>query len=381
MSLIALGSSTAYFYSTAVLLLPGIGTHVYFETSAMIITLIKLGKLLESRAKGRASSAIRKLMDLSPSVAHIEVNGEERDVPANQVRPGDTVIVKPGERFPVDGVVISGQTSVDESLMTGESIPVDKTIDDTVFGATINFHGRIKIKATGVGNDTALAQIIRLVRQAQGSKAPIQHLADRVSAVFVPSIIAIAVLTFFAWWLAGGLFVPAMIRMVAVLVIACPCALGLATPTAILVGTGRGAGMGILFKNSEALERSHKLTTIMFDKTGTITTGKSVLTDWLPFGENADNDFLLAASAETGSEHPLSQAIVKGARAQELKLIEPEDFHAVPGKGIETRVGDSFVRIGKPDWFQEQSELDKTVLDPYRFAFTFGENIDGGEHR
>jgi len=361
--LIALGSSTAYFYSTAVLLIPGIGTHVYFETSAVIITLIKLGKLLEAKAKGRASSAIRKLMNLTPPLAHVEVDGEEKNIPAEEVLPGDIVIVKPGERVPVDGIIISGISSVDESIMTGESIPVDKAANDTVLASTVNFQGRLKIKATGVGNETVLAHIIRLVRQAQGSKAPIQRIADRVSAVFVPAIIIIALITFFIWRVYGGNFVPAMIRMVAVLVIACPCALGLATPTAIMVGTGMGAGMGILFKNSEALETAHKLTTIMFDKTGTITYGKPVLTDWIPFGENSDSDLLLAASAETGSEHPISQAIVTGAKEKGLNLIEPDEFHAVTGQGVEAVVKGYTVQIGKPAWVQKKITLRYSTLE------------------
>ncbi len=360
--LIALGSSTAYLYSTVLLFLPGIGTHVYFETSAMIITLIKLGKLLEAKAKGKASSAIRKLMDLSPAVAHIEVDSEEKDVPAEQVNPGYIVIVKPGERIPVDGIVISGNSSVDESLMTGESIPVDKTVNDTVFAATVNFHGLLKIKAIGTGNETVLAQIIRLVRQAQGSKAPIQRFADKVSAVFVPSILIIAVITYLIWWIYGGNFVPAMIRMVAVLVIACPCALGLATPTAIMVGTGMGANMGILFKNSKALETAHKLTTVMFDKTGTITHGKPVLTDWVPYGENSYSDLLLAASAERGSEHPISRSVVNGAKEKGLILIEPEKFLAVTGQGIEAIVNGYTVQVGKPEWIQKKTPLNNFTL-------------------
>ena len=360
--LIALGSTTAYLYSTAVLLLPGIGTHVYFETSAVIITLIKLGKLLEARSKGKASSAIRKLMDLAPAIAHLEIDGGENDIPADQVRTGDIVIVKPGERIPVDGIVLSGFSSVDESIMTGESVPVDKSIDDTVFGSTVNYHGLLKIKATGVGNDTALAQIIRLVRQAQGSKAPIQRLADKVSAVFVPVIIITALITFFVWWIYGGVFVTAMIRMVSVLVIACPCALGLATPTAIMVGTGIGAGMGVLFKNSEALETAHKLTTVMFDKTGTITYGKPVLTDWIPFGKDSDRDLMLTASAEKGSEHPVSHAVVEAARKKGLELAKPENFSSSPGLGIKASVNGHIVQIGNPEWFNEKNELEKDTL-------------------
>jgi Cu+-exporting ATPase len=299
--LVALGSSAAYFYSVAVLILPGVGQHVYFETSAVIITLIKLGKLLEARAKGHASAAIRKLMDLAPKVAHVEdENGREHDIPADQVQAGQLVLIRPGERIPVDGLVLSGQSAVDESMLTGESIPVDKEEGEVVFGATVNQQGLLKIRATGVGSQTALAQIIRLVRQAQGSKAPIQRLADRVSSVFVPVIIIIAGITLGVWWAVGGEFVPAMIRMVAVLVIACPCALGLATPTAIMVGTGKGAGMGILFKNSEALETAHRLSTVMFDKTGTITKGEPALTDWIPLDSDGKQALVLAASVAPG---------------------------------------------------------------------------------
>ncbi|MCA1990173.1 MAG: heavy metal translocating P-type ATPase, partial [Desulfarculus sp.] len=313
--LVALGSSVAYVYSLAVVLSPGLGHHVYFETSAMIITLIKLGKLLEARAKGQASAAIRALMDLAPKIAHLEEDGQERDVPADQVRPGQVVVVRPGESIPVDGVVVAGRSAVDEAMLTGESVPVDKAEGDSVFGSTVNQQGRLKVRATGVGAETALSQIIRLVRQAQGSKANIQRLADRVSAVFVPTIIAIALVTLAVWWLAGGQFVPALIRMVAVLVIACPCALGLATPTAIMVGTGKGATLGILFKNSEALENAHRLDTVVLDKTGTITQGKPQLTDWLPLdGGDGQQTLALIAAAESASEHPIARAVVEGAR-------------------------------------------------------------------
>ena len=355
--LVALGSSTAYVYSVAVLLSESGGAHVYFETSAVIITLIKLGKYLEARARGEASMAIRKLMDLAPKIAHVEIDGEEKDVPADSVQKGDIVVVRPGEHIPVDGVVISGQSSVDESVMTGESIPVDKTAESTVFGATVNLDGNLKIRATGVGSDTALAQIISLVRRVQGSKAPIQRLADRVSAVFVPAIIGTAFVTLLVWWVFGGLFVPAMIRMVAVLVISCPCALGLATPTAIMVGTGKGASMGILFKNSEALERAHRITTVLFDKTGTITRGKPVLTDWIPFGSDEKTDLCLAASVGNGSEHPLSRAIVDGAKERGCRLDEPENFRSVTGYGVEAQVNGHRVKIGKAAWFDETGAM------------------------
>ena len=353
--LVALGSSVAFFYSLALLFFPGLGQHVYFETSAVIITLIKLGKLLEAKAKGEASAAIRKLMDLAPKTARIiDEQGNEKEVPADSVRQGQVVLVKPGESIPVDGVVISGASAVNQAAMTGESIPVDKGEGDQVFGATVNQQGLLKIKATGVGRDTALAQIIRLVRAAQGSKPAIQRLADQVAAVFVPAIIIVALGTFAAWWAVGGEFVPAMIRMVAVLVIACPCALGLATPTAIMVGTGKGASLGILYKNSEALETAHKLTKVLFDKTGTITRGEPRLTDWLPLNQADDQALGLIASAEGGSEHPIAQAVVAGARARGAALGEPGEFIAASGFGIEATVQGHRVKVGKPSWFQDQ---------------------------
>jgi Cu+-exporting ATPase len=362
--LVALGSSAAYFYSLAVLLLPGVGAHVYFETSAIIITLIKLGKLLEVRAKGQASAAIRKLMDLAPKVAHIEdENGQERDVPADQVQPGQMVVVRPGERIPVDGRVVFGHSAVDESMLTGESIPVEKAEEDEIFGATVNQQGLLKVEATGVGSQTALAQIIRLVKQAQGSKPPIQRLADKVSAVFVPVIIIIAGITLGLWWMIGGEFVPGMIRMVAVLVIACPCALGLATPTAIMVGTGKGAGMGILFKNSEALETAHRINTIMLDKTGTITKGEPTLTDWIPLNGDGKQALMLAASAEAGSEHPIAMAVVNGARQWGLSLSEIDEFQATSGFGLEAKVSGRKIRIGKPGWFEDGNGLPQKVSE------------------
>ena len=361
--LVALGSSTAYFYSAALLIVPALGTHVYFETSAMIITLIKIGKLLEAVAKGRASQAIRKLMDLAPQIAHLEKDGIERDVPVDRINSGDIIVVRPGERIPVDGEVISGDSTVDESMMTGESIPVDRASGDTVFGATVNLQGRLKIRATGVGSDTALAQIIQLVNNAQGSKAPIQRLADRVSSFFVPSIIGIAFITFAIWWIVGGEYVPAMIRMVAVLVIACPCALGLATPTAVMVGSGKGAGMGVLFRNSEALETAHRVKILMFDKTGTITLGKPVLTDWIPFGPENEQDFSLVVSAESSSEHPLSRAIVNGGKERDIKFLEPEKFKAVTGHGIIARIDGHSVSVGSVKWIGEDIKIERKALE------------------
>jgi len=354
--LVAMGSSVAYFYSLVLLLAPILGHHVYFETSAVIITLIKLGKMLEARTKGKTGGAIRKLMNLRPKTAFIEVGGQEKEIPVSQVRVGDRIIVRPGEAVPVDGAVLDGESTVDESMLTGEPIPVDKQAGDSVAAGTINVEGRLRIEARKVGKDTALARIIRMVQEAQGSKAPVQALADRVAAVFVPAVIGVALLTFVLWWIMVGEFVPAMIRLVAVLVIACPCALGLATPTAVMAGTGKGAERGMLFKNSEALELASKLDSIVLDKTGTITVGKPsvvdvVLTDGAFMDEN---EFLsLAASAEKGSEHPLGRAIVAEATQRGLPLSEPKFFKASRGLGVTATVHGRRVLAGKPGWFLE----------------------------
>jgi Cu+-exporting ATPase len=355
--LVAMGSSVAYLFSLVVLLFPAAGQHVYFETSAVIITLIKLGKLLEARAKGQTGEAIRKLMGLRPKTARVVRDGAELSVPVEDVQVGDVVVVRPGERIPVDGIVVEGHSAVDESMLTGEPIPVDKSVGDELIGATINKQGLLKFEASRVGAETALAQIIRLVQQAQGSKAPIQRLADRVAGFFVPAVLVIALLTFVVWWVGSGDFTAAMIRLVAVLVIACPCALGLATPTAIMVGTGKGATMGILFKNSEALEIAHRLQVIVLDKTGTITQGEPSVTDVIsriPNPESRTRLLRLTASAERGSEHPLGQAIVAEAEARELTLTDPRDFEAVPGKGIRAQVDGSTVLVGKPDWLSTE---------------------------
>jgi len=354
--LIALGSSVAYFYSLAVLLFPSLGAHVYFETAAVIITLIKLGKLLEARTKGKTGGAIRKLIGLQPKTATILENGVELEIPLTRLKVGNIVIVRPGERIPVDGIVLEGESAVDESMLSGEPLPVDKHPDDTVVGGTINGEGLLKFKATRVGKETALAQIIKLVREAQGSKAPIQALADRVAAIFVPTVIGLSIITFALWWEITGDFVPAMIRMVAVLVIACPCALGLATPTAIMAGTGKGAEKGILFKKGDALEKATKLDTVVLDKTGTITMGKPAVVDILPVNEAIESEeqlLKLAASIEKGSEHPLGKAIVNEAIERGIDLWEPKNFKAWGGLGVEGQVnGDSF-RFGKPNWFNE----------------------------
>jgi Cu+-exporting ATPase len=354
--LIALGSSVAYFYSLGVLFFPSLGAHVYFETAAVIITLIKLGKLLEARTKGKTGGAIRKLIGLQPKTATILDNGIELEIPLTRVKVDNIVIVRPGERIPVDGIVLEGESAVDESMLSGEPMPVDKHPDDTVIGGTINGEGLLKFKATRVGKETALAQIIKLVREAQGSKAPIQALADRVAAIFVPTVIGLSIITFALWWGITGDFVPAMIRMVAVLVIACPCALGLATPTAIMAGTGKGAEKGILFKRGEALENATKLDTVVLDKTGTITMGKPAVVDILPVNEAIESEeqlLKLAASIEKGSEHPLGKAFVNEAIERGIDLWEPKNFKAWGGLGVEGQVNGESFRFGKPNWFRE----------------------------
>jgi len=354
--LVAMGSSVAFFYSLAILLYPPLGSHLYFETSAVIITLIKLGKMLESRTKGKTGQSIRRLMALRPKTATILTDGKEREIPLSQVRVGDIIIVRPGENIPVDGIIIEGQSGIDESMLTGEPMPADKAPGDRVFGGTINAEGLIKMEARAVGKDTALAGIVRLVQEAQGSKAPIQALADRVSAVFVPAVIVIAVVTFILWWGIGGEFVPAMIRMVAVLVIACPCALGLATPTAIIAGTGKGSARGILFRNSESLEKASVLDTVVMDKTGTITIGRPSVVRIISYDTASidENDILrIGASVERGSEHPLGRAIVREAESRGIVLADPEGFKAFGGQGVRANIGGMEVIVGRPGWVNE----------------------------
>jgi Cu+-exporting ATPase len=360
-TLIAMGSLAAYIYSLVVLVgiafnIPGIGDHVYFETAAVILTLITLGKLLEARAKGRTSEAIKSLMGLAPKTATLLRDGEEQEISVDEVMVGDRLIVRPGERIPVDGIVIEGRSSVDESMLTGESLPANKTVGSEVIGATINKQGRLVIEATHVGAQTALSQIIRLVEQAQGSKAPIQRVADKISGIFVPAVLALAALTFVGWLVVSQVgFVTAMVHTVAVLVIACPCALGLATPTAIMVGTGKGAEMGVLFKNSEALENAHRLQVIALDKTGTITRGEPSVTDIIPLnGFNQDEMLRLAASVERGSEHPLGQAVVLAAQTAGLVLSQPEGFNAESGRGVQAVVDGQNILIGSPRFSREQ---------------------------
>jgi Cu+-exporting ATPase len=376
--LVALGSSVAYFYSLAVLLFPMAGGHVYFETAAVIITLIKLGKMLEARTKGKTGSAIRKLIGLQPKTAFIIEDGEEQEVPLTQVQKGALVLVRPGERIPVDGQILEGFSAVDESMFSGEPLPVDKKPGDRVAAGTINGQGLLRFKATRVGKETALAQIIRLVQEAQGSKAPIQGLADRVAAVFVPGVIAAALVTFIVWMLVTGDFVPAMIRLVAVLVIACPCALGLATPTAIMAGTGKGAENGILFKKAEALERATRLDVVVLDKTGTITQGKPDVVDLVPLGNVvAEGKDLLrwAAAVEQGSEHPLGKAIVRAAKTEGLVLPALEAFQSLGGSGVSARIDGRQVRVGRPQWIGEEIPEIQGVVDGVKAMQSRGQTV------
>ncbi len=361
-TLVALGTSAAYLYSAVATVAPGLfagaggRADVYFDTSALIITLILLGRLLEMRARGRTNEAIKKLAGLRARTARVVHGGEERDIPVEDVRVGDVVVVRPGEKVPVDGRVLAGESAVDESMITGESIPVTKRVDDEVIGATINRTGSFRFEAKKVGKDTALSQIIRMVEEAQGSKAPIQRLADRISAVFVPVVIVAALATFGVWWAFGPepAFTLALLNMVAVLIIACPCAMGLATPTSIMVGTGKGAESGILIKGGEVLEGVHKLDTIVLDKTGTLTKGEPELTDVVVTDAVPTEELLrLVASAERGSEHPLGEAIVKGARGRGLSLSDAEEFEAVTGGGVRARVEGREVLVGNRRFLTE----------------------------
>ncbi len=359
-TLVAIGTSAAYFYSLAATFIPALAMEpVFFETSALLLTFVILGKLLEARAKGKTSDAIKKLMGLAAKTARIVRDGLEVDVPVEDVLVGDTIVVRPGEKVPVDGIVLEGASAVDESMLTGESIPVEKQPGDTVIGATLNKLGSFHFRATKVGADTALAQIVKLVEDAQGSKAPVQRFADRISAVFVPVVVGLAVLTFLVWlfvvpnfvdpsfYMDATPFIKALLAGTAVVVIACPCALGLATPTAIMVGTGKGAENGILIKSGEALETAYKIKAIVFDKTGTLTHGKPVVTDVeLADGHDPERVFMLAAALERKSEHPLAEAIIARAKEKELHLPVVEDFAAVPGHGVEGTVAGTWVAFG-----------------------------------
>ncbi len=350
--LVALGTSSAFIYSIVLLLQREM--HSYFEVSAVLITLVILGKNLEARAKGRTSEAIKKLMGLQAKTARVIRGGNEKDIPIEEVVEGDLVVVRPGEKIPVDGVVQTGRSAVDESMLTGESIPVEKKEGDPVIGATINKNGSLQFKATKVGKDTALAQIIKMVEEAQGSKAPIQRVADQVSAYFVPAVVTLAVITGVVWYFVSHDFSRALVGFVSVLVIACPCALGLATPTAIMVGTGKGAEKGILIKGGEHLEKAHKITAVVLDKTGTITKGEPEVTDIVTVnGFNQQAVLALAGAAEKNSEHPLAEAIVKAAREKNDTLELSSEFEAIPGHGIRVKVGERLVLLGNAKLMKE----------------------------
>ena len=375
-SLIAIGTSAAYLYSLAVTFMPslfthlGFGAHVYYDTSATIITLIILGRLLEARARGQTSEAIRKLMGLRPKTARVLRQGTEMDIPVEDVERGDLVLVRPGEKIPVDGTIVTGFSTLDESMLTGESMPVDKGVGAEVFGATLNKTGSFTFRAMRVGKDTMLAQIITLVEEAQGSKAPIQRLADYVASIFVPTVLGIALVTFIVWAVFGPppALTLALLNFVAVLIIACPCALGLATPTAIMVGTGKGAEHGVLFKNAASLETAHTLQTIILDKTGTLTQGQPAVTDIVAHNGFTETQVLqLAASAEHGSEHPLGAAIVEAARSRHLALANPTDFAALPGHGIRAVVEQQQILVGN----------EKLMLDA---GISFGKLTESATH-
>jgi len=366
--LVALGSTVAFVYSVVVVVMLSVGStlageHVYFETAALIITLIKLGKLLEVRAKGDTSEAIRELIGLQPDTARVVRQGVDYDIPISDVIVGDLVLVRPGERIPVDGEVVDGLSSIDESMLTGESMPVEKGPGDVVVGATMNKSGAFHFRATRVGADTALAQVIRLVQEVQGSKAPIQRLADQVAGVFVPIVIIVAVLTFVVWWVVVGAdFSVALVRLVAVLVIACPCALGLATPTAVMVGTGRGARQGILFRSSEALQRVRQLGTVVFDKTGTLTRGEPEIRTVITLDSDEAELLRLAGSAELMSEHPLGEAVLREAQRRSVNLTKPSSFRAIPGRGVEAIIGGAEVLVGNRVLMSER-DIDLTEFE------------------
>ncbi|MDW8569418.1 heavy metal translocating P-type ATPase [Staphylococcus shinii] len=368
--LVALGTSAAYFYSLYEMVKwlnnTNYTPHLYFETSAVLITLILFGKYLEARAKSQTTNALSELLNLQAKEARVIRNNEEQMVPLSEVVEGDYLIIKPGEKIPVDGKILKGKTSIDESMLTGESIPVEKTQSDYVIGSTMNKNGIITIEATKVGKDTALASIIKVVEEAQGSKAPIQRLADIISGYFVPIVVGIAILTFIIWitLVRQGQFEPALVAAIAVLVIACPCALGLATPTSIMVGTGKAAENGILFKGGEHIERTHQIDTVVLDKTGTITHGTPVVTDF-----DGDNETLqLLASAEKASEHPLAEAIVNYARSEQVNLLEVDDFEAVPGYGIKATIAGKSLLVGNRKFLEEYHvDIDRSELQLSQF--------------
>lgn len=361
-TLIAVGTSAAYFYSLATTYL--IEGEVFYETAALLITFVVLGKWIEAKVKGKAGEAIKKLLGLQAKTARIVRDGSEVDVPIDQVQVADVVLVRPGEKIPVDGEVIEGHSTVDESMISGESIPLEKNVGDMVVGATLNKAGSLKFKATKVGKDTVLSQIIKVVEEAQSSRAPIQKFADTVSAYFVPTVVAISFISFIAWYfLALSPFVPALLAFTAVLVIACPCALGLATPTAIMVGTGKGAENGILIKGGEALEGANKISIVIFDKTGTITKGEPEVTDVHALGGDENEVLRVSASLERNSEHPLAEAIVNEASAKEITLSEPASFEAVPGHGVSGKIDGKDVLVGTRKLMKDRSvELLENVM-------------------
>ncbi len=362
-TLVAVGTSAAYLYSVAAILFPGFfaaggrGTHVYFDTASIIIALILLGRLLEARSKGQTSEAIKKLVGIGAKTARVLRDGQEIDIPIGEVLVGDIITVRPGEKVPVDGIITEGRSSLDESMVTGESLPVEKEHGDEVIGATMNKTGSFRFRATKIGKDTVLSQIIKLVEEAQGSKAPIQRLADIIASYFVPAVIGIALVIFIVWLIFGPspAFTYALLNFVAVLIIACPCALGLATPTAIMVGTGKGAESGVLIRSGEALETAHKIQAIILDKTGTLTQGKPVVTDILTMSGFPEDKLLrIAASAERGSEHPLGEAIVNAARDRNLTLAKATEFNAIPGLGLEATLEDQTILLGNLKLMQDR---------------------------
>ncbi|CAN1209271.1 heavy metal translocating P-type ATPase [Tumidithrix helvetica PCC 7403] len=376
-TLIALGTLAAFSYSLTVTLNPsfftaqGLQPEVYYEVSVVVMTLILLGKLFENRAKGETSNAIRKLMGLKAKTARVLRDGKEFDLPIEDVQVGDVVLVRPGEKIPVDGEAIAGNSTVDESMVTGESIPIEKKIGDRVIGATMNKTGSLQIKASHVGKDTLLSQIVDLVQQAQGSKAPIQRLADRVTGWFVPVVISIAIATFLIWFNIMGNLTLATISAVGVLIIACPCALGLAAPTSIMVGTGKGAENGILIKDASSLELAHKIQTIVLDKTGTVTEGKPTVTDFLALDREDTELLKLVAAIERNSEHPLAEAVVEYVKQQGLEIPEVTEFNAIAGSGVQGKVGNALVQVGTRRWMHEL-QIDTHELHPYQDSWETG---------
>jgi P-type Cu+ transporter len=384
-TLIALGTSAAYLYSLFVTVFPkffiaqGLIPHIYYEVAAIVITLILLGRLLENRARGQTSEAIRKLIGLQARDARVIRDGREIDVPIAEVRINDVILVRPGEKIPVDGEVITGASTVDEAMVTGESLPVKKQPGDEVIGATINGVGAFQFRVTRVGNDTFLAQIVKLVQQAQGSKAPIQRLADQVTGWFVPAVIAVAIATFVIWFNFTGNLTLATMTTVGVLIIACPCALGLATPTSVMVGTGKGAENGILIKGADSLELAHKIQTIVLDKTGTLTEGKPTVTDFVTVNGTANGNEIkllqLAATVERNSEHPIAEAVVKYAQSQEVSLTEVQNFQANAGSGVQAVVSNQLVQIGTQRWLTELG-INTMTLQQYKDAWeTAGKTV------